>query len=72
MGATIGVGVWWKGVVMTGNDVRDLGRSEGVGGSEESTTKGGNGGRTKKKKKGKPPNKGGKKDGFARGMSMRG
>jgi hypothetical protein len=59
------------GIIMTGEDLRGLGRSR-QGDSEDnagdsSNTKGGS-----KKKKNPRSKKGGKKDGFARGMSLRG
>ena len=68
-GNTIGVGVWWKGVVMTGCDVRSVGdtiRNKLVEGEAASKING------KKKKKARLPTGGAKKDGFARGMSLSG
>jgi hypothetical protein len=64
-GGTVAVGIWWKGVIMTGAEVR-LTRevSEGTENAHSSAKA--------KKKKRKTPKKGSKKDGFARGMSLRG
>jgi hypothetical protein len=61
-GNTVGLGYGWKGVVLTGSDVRSthLGRR-----SSEDKTK-------KKKKKQRLASKANKKDGFVRGMSVRG
>ncbi|KAL3941368.1 MAG: hypothetical protein SGBAC_004253 [Bacillariaceae sp.] len=63
---TVTASVWWKGLLMTGEDVRA--RQENSAAQEPQTTPTS---KAKKKKK-KTPKKGGKKDGFARGMSMRG
>jgi hypothetical protein len=63
-GDTVAAGVWWKGVVMTGADTRqEHPVLMKIDTSNESA-------KSKKKKKG--PKKAGKKDGFARGMSLRG
>ena len=62
-GGTVGVSCWWKGIVMAGEEVR----GDTSAGIEEAVVAG----KPKKKKK-KTPKKGGKKDGFARGMSLRG
>ena len=71
LGNTIGVGVWWKGVVITGSDVRE--QPELLSGTaSEPLASPKNAKNSKKKKKKRQPNRGGKKDGFARGMSMRG
>jgi F-box-like len=59
---TIGLGLSWEGVVMTGTDVR----SSMMTMLDDAQT------RSSKKKKKRAPTKGGKKDGFARGMSLRG
>mmetsp|Transcript_45123 Transcript_45123/g.109179 ORF Transcript_45123/g.109179 Transcript_45123/m.109179 type:complete len:892 (-) Transcript_45123:70-2745(-) len=64
-GDTVAGSVWWKGLLMTGEDVRA--RQEDCTAQEPPTPTS----KAKKKKK-KTPKKGGKKDGFARGMSMRG
>lgn len=64
---TIGVGLSWKGLVMTGRDVRDVGFGSLQLGDDDATK-----GSRKQKKKKRQPNKTGKKDGFARGMSLRG
>ena len=64
---TVGVGLGWKGIVMTGTDVRDIGcRPLHIVPENVPRT-----GRKQKKKK-RQQGKGGKKDGFARGMSLRG
>jgi hypothetical protein len=65
---TVAASVWWSGVVMTGDAVRDYDPQSKaldpvVEGSKPASAK-------KKKKKGVKKN--GKKDGFARGMSLRG
>lgn len=65
-GDTIGVGLSWKGVVMTGSAVRSIGQSVTIVGDKCAIV------RSSKKKKKRPQNKGSKKDGFARGMSLRG
>eukprot|EP00980_Cylindrotheca_fusiformis_P005681 scaffold1184_cov132-Cylindrotheca_fusiformis.AAC.102 len=62
-GGTVAAGIWWKGIVMTGEEVRRI-QYDPV--EKENTPS-----KSKKKKK-KTPKKGGKKDGFARGMSLRG
>ena len=62
---TVAASVWWKGVVITGEEARLTNDdSPGYDHAQAST-------KAKKKKK-KTPKKGGKKDGFARGMSLRG
>jgi hypothetical protein len=38
-GNTIGIGVWWKGVVMTGSDVRAVGNTATQQHSEDDTNK---------------------------------
>ncbi|CAJ1930767.1 unnamed protein product [Cylindrotheca closterium] len=63
---TVAASLWWKGLLMTGEDVRAR-QEDSIAGQELATPAS----KTKKKKK-KTPKKGGKKDGFARGMSMRG
>jgi hypothetical protein len=63
-GDTVAAGVWWKGVVSTGEDTR--GESVAVRNTPNETPNN----KSKKKKKGLK--KAGKKDGFARGMSLRG
>lgn len=68
---TLGAVLWWKGIVMAGRDIQQ---------SERTTTKRYGGydnfveetPRNVKTKKKKTPKKGSKKDGFARGMSLRG
>ena len=63
---TMGAAAWWKGIVLTGHDVRlALESSQGADSDAQTPS-------PQKKKKKKTPKKGGKKDGFARGMSMRG
>jgi hypothetical protein len=52
---------------MTGRDVRDVGFGSLQLGDDDATK-----GSRKQKKKKRQPNKTGKKDGFARGMSLRG
>ena len=64
---TIGVGLSWKGLAMTGRDVRDVGL-DSLQLAEEDAPRS----CRKQKKKKRQPNRGGKKDGFARGMSLRG
>jgi len=54
------------GLVMTGDDVRCTADDTGLVVLDDTPT------RSSKKKKKRQPNKGGKKDGFARGMSLRG
>jgi hypothetical protein len=66
-GDLVGFGLAWKGIVMTGSSVRAVGS---CGNKVEGTSPSVNTG--KRKKKARQPNRGGKKDGFARGMSMRG
>jgi hypothetical protein len=69
-GNTICVGAWWKGVVMTGRDIRAVGDASHQNVTEDdlaSKTVG-----RKKKKKARLPTGKGKKDGFARGMSQSG
>eukprot|EP00529_Nitzschia_sp_RCC80_P005176 CAMPEP_0113480018 /NCGR_PEP_ID=MMETSP0014_2-20120614/21631_1 /TAXON_ID=2857 /ORGANISM="Nitzschia sp." /LENGTH=1032 /DNA_ID=CAMNT_0000373379 /DNA_START=24 /DNA_END=3122 /DNA_ORIENTATION=- /assembly_acc=CAM_ASM_000159 len=63
-GDTFAAGVWWKGLLLGGEDAREASQSTKSSPTETPNTK------SKKKKKG--PKKGGKKDGFARGMSLRG
>jgi hypothetical protein len=55
-GGTVVAGLWWRGVVMTGEEVRQIREEDQV----QTPAK------TKKKKK-KTPKQGGKKDGYARG-----
>lgn len=69
-GNTICVGAWWKGVVMTGRDIRAVGDAPHLILPEDDLAnkiiaK-------KKKKKARLPSGKGKKDGFARGMSQSG
>mmetsp|Transcript_6696 Transcript_6696/g.10602 ORF Transcript_6696/g.10602 Transcript_6696/m.10602 type:complete len:181 (+) Transcript_6696:2-544(+) len=66
-GGTVAAGLFWKGMVMTGEEVRQVHQKDPkkTDQSELSSAKA-------KKKKKKTPKKGGKKDGFARGMSLRG
>lgn len=64
-GDTVAAGLWWKGITMTGTDVRRDLLSER--GDHEAAYES-----SAKKKKKQPPKKSGKKDGFARGMSLRG
>ena len=59
-GNTVGVGVWWKGVILTGADVRDVG-SNVLSSVEEEQSRS-----ARKKKKKLQPAKSGKKDGMAR------
>lgn len=63
---TIGLSLSWEGVVMTGDDVRSILDASKVVILDDAQT------RSLKKKKKRAPAKGGKKDGFARGMSLRG
>jgi hypothetical protein len=66
-GDTVGVGLWWKGVILTGKDVREVGNNTTyVVGDESSRSV------RKQKKKKRQIVKGVKKDGFARGQSLRG
>lgn len=62
-GGTVAAAMWREAIVMTGEDVRTA--------KENLPVKDNNNSKMKKKKK-KTPKKGGKKDGFARGMSLRG
>jgi hypothetical protein len=66
---TIGVGLSWKGIIMTGSSVRSVAEPDilVLPGATEAVTN-----RSAKKKKKKMVPKGSKKDGFARGMSLRG
>ena len=68
-GATVGVGLAWKGVIMTGTDVRDLGENYGLDGNKTLKLR-----RKKNIKSNRKRNPKGfsKQDGFARGMSMQG
>jgi hypothetical protein len=66
-GDTVGVGLWWKGVILTGKDVREAGNSTMHAVEEEPSRSA-----RKQKKKKRQTVKGGKKDGFARGQSLRG
>jgi len=66
---TLGVGVSWCGMVLTGQDIRSVGRTS-LGGPLDSQQASNNA--SKKKKKKRQSGKGNKKDGFARGMSLRG
>jgi hypothetical protein len=61
---TIGVGLSWRGVVMTGSDVRGVGASSHVHMIQDAPLRS-----SKKKKKGGKA-RGSKKDGFARGQSL--
>lgn len=63
---TIGVALNAGGIVMTGKDVRTTNCDAGFVVLDDAPT------RSAKKKKKRQPNRGGKKDGFARGMSLRG
>lgn len=65
--STLGVGLWSKGIVMTGGAVRDVGRDPVAGGLDAAPRSA-----KKPKRKKRQQGKGGKKDGFARGMSLRG
>jgi hypothetical protein len=65
---TIGVGLSWKGVVMTGSDVRSVTGSPDAIMLEDRDALA----RFSKKKKKQKKQKTTKKDGFARGMSLRG
>jgi len=62
---TIGAGLSWKGVMMTGSDIRTIGNSK-VALIDDVQTK------PKSKKTKRQPPKGGKKDVFCRGMTLRG
>ena len=64
---TIGVGLSWKGVVMTGSAIRSVVETSVIVIENSSPNC-----RSVKKKKKKQIAKGSKKDGFARGMSLRG
>lgn len=64
---TFGVGLWWKGIILTGSAVREVGRDPQAF-AEDTTPRSAR----KQKKKKRQQGKGGKKDGFARGMSLRG
>lgn len=68
-GRTIGVGLWWEGIIMTGSAVREVGAEQPllVAANDETPRSG-----KKQKKKKRQQGKGGKKDGYARGMSLRG
>ena len=72
-GNTVCLAVAWKGVVLTGSDVRESDSAAGVVGGE-SPSKAGTSAALKKKKakKNQKMKKQNKKDGFARGMSLRG
>eukprot|EP00545_Synedropsis_sp_CCMP1620_P000324 CAMPEP_0119032816 /NCGR_PEP_ID=MMETSP1176-20130426/42242_1 /TAXON_ID=265551 /ORGANISM="Synedropsis recta cf, Strain CCMP1620" /LENGTH=970 /DNA_ID=CAMNT_0006989231 /DNA_START=42 /DNA_END=2954 /DNA_ORIENTATION=- len=62
-GDTVGIGLWWKGIVMTGADVRAVGSSDAIAGEAiDGTPKGG---KRKKKVKRQPIRKN------VRGMSLR-
>jgi len=63
---TIGVALNAGGIVMTGKDVRSTSYDAGFVVLDDAPT------RSVKKKKKRQPNRCGKKDGFARGMSLRG
>jgi hypothetical protein len=65
-GETVGVGLWWKGVILTGKDVREVGSNTMHAAEEEKSRS------TKKQKKKQRQSTKGKKDGFARGMSLTG
>jgi hypothetical protein len=65
-GETVGVGLWWKGVILTGKDVREVG-SNTMHAVEDEKSRG-----AKKQKKKQRQSTKGKKDGFARGMSLTG
>jgi hypothetical protein len=62
---TVAAAVWWKGVALSGHDIRQD-HLLGLIDHEDHAMK------SAKKKKAKPQKKSGKKDGFARGMSLRG
>lgn len=64
-GGTVAVSTWWKGIIITGEEVRLANDESLVIDQAQSPAKA-------KKKKKKTHRKGGKKDGFARGMSLRG
>jgi len=65
---TIGVGLSWKGVVMTGSAVRSLAApSDSVKVEDAASSR-----TTKRKKNKRLGNKGSKKDAFSRGMTLRG
>jgi len=66
---TIGLALSWKGVVMTGNGVRSHASQMTIVLEDSPLKSHAGSGKKKKKRKGA---KGGKKDGFARGMSLRG
>jgi hypothetical protein len=61
---TVAVGLWWKGVILTGNDARKTSASSDSHNQEDSSPSKFNKKAKKTKKKGLH-----KKDGFARGMS---
>jgi hypothetical protein len=67
---TVACGVWLKGLIMSGPDVRAVGATSNsnVMMFEDTTPTS----KASKKKGKKRQSKGGKKDGFARGMSLRG
>jgi hypothetical protein len=68
-GGTVSVGLAWKGVIMTGTDVRDLGENYGLDGNSALKLR-----RKKNIKSNRKRNPKGfsKQDGYARGMSMQG
>jgi len=71
---TVAVGVWHKGLIMTGNDIRSLSFSSSEHNAHTKLEDPNTASRSSSKKKGKKRiSKGNnKKDGFARGMSLRG
>lgn len=66
LGDTVGVGISWKGVVLTGKDVREVGAGVSNVNSDTKSAK------KQKKKKGQRTVRVNKKDVFARGLSLRG
>ena len=66
-GGTVAAAAWWTGVVLTGVDARDA-RMDFATEADNQDAKA----LSAKKKKKKGAKKSGKKDGFARGMSLRG
>ena len=66
-GGTVAAAAWWAGVVSTGVDARDA-RMDSTPEADNQDAKAS----SAKKKKKKGQKKSGKKDGFARGMSLRG
>jgi hypothetical protein len=66
---TVAVGLWWKGVILTGNDARKTSSSSDSHNQEDTSPSKCNKKTKKTKKSKKGPRK---KDGFARGMSHSG